>query len=320
MGGLSSPTVVDVDNDGVADVAYAADYGGNMYRFDLCDPNPDNWTVEKLFAAGVQKPITAAPAVSKINQDQYVVIFGTGSAVCQSDLTNKDQQSIYGIYDDLTQSGNILVSADDLLQQKFTVSNGYRYLSNNNFDTNKYKGWYFDLPDNGERVVVKPSMILQTVAVTSRVYETQTSSSGSSNTDVDPCVSSTQTVTSSAYSWLLQFNARTGGGLTKNNARINLGDTVLSSGAYASGLKLSSLSAFTFVNASLRSSSVTRDGDSGGSGTEPELGNGNSLSNSCFTQQNNHVLGVSATGVSSYKVDGPSCGTLRCLSWRELTE
>ncbi|HRL35168.1 MAG TPA: PilC/PilY family type IV pilus protein, partial [Neisseria sp.] len=35
VGGLSSPTLVDVDFDGLVDVVYAGDYGGNMYRFDL---------------------------------------------------------------------------------------------------------------------------------------------------------------------------------------------------------------------------------------------------------------------------------------------
>ncbi|EMT3259848.1 pilus assembly/adherence protein PilC, partial [Neisseria gonorrhoeae] len=34
-GGLSSPTLVDKDLDGIVDIAYAGDRGGNMYRFDL---------------------------------------------------------------------------------------------------------------------------------------------------------------------------------------------------------------------------------------------------------------------------------------------
>ncbi|EPT3529184.1 PilC family type IV pilus tip adhesin, partial [Neisseria gonorrhoeae] len=39
-GGLSSPTLVDKDLDGIVDIAYAGDRGGNMYRFDLSDSNP----------------------------------------------------------------------------------------------------------------------------------------------------------------------------------------------------------------------------------------------------------------------------------------
>ena len=39
VGGLSTPTLVDTDFDGVIDVAYAGDRGGNMYRFDLRGEN-----------------------------------------------------------------------------------------------------------------------------------------------------------------------------------------------------------------------------------------------------------------------------------------
>ncbi|HFA5921230.1 TPA: pilus assembly/adherence protein PilC, partial [Neisseria gonorrhoeae] len=55
-GGLSSPTLVDKDLDGTVDIAYAGDRGGNMYRFDLSDSNPDKWSVSTIFEGG--KPIT----------------------------------------------------------------------------------------------------------------------------------------------------------------------------------------------------------------------------------------------------------------------
>ncbi|HGM1742319.1 TPA: PilC family type IV pilus tip adhesin, partial [Neisseria gonorrhoeae] len=72
-GGLSSPTLVDKDLDGTVDIAYAGDRGGNMYRFDLSDSNPDKWSVSTIFEGG--KPITSAPAVSRL-ADKRVVIFG----------------------------------------------------------------------------------------------------------------------------------------------------------------------------------------------------------------------------------------------------
>ncbi|HFC5641208.1 TPA: pilus assembly/adherence protein PilC, partial [Neisseria gonorrhoeae] len=55
-GGLSSPTLVDKDLDGIVDIAYAGDRGGNMYRFDLSDSNPDKWSVRTIFEGG--RPIT----------------------------------------------------------------------------------------------------------------------------------------------------------------------------------------------------------------------------------------------------------------------
>ncbi|HFB2960373.1 TPA: PilC family type IV pilus tip adhesin, partial [Neisseria gonorrhoeae] len=72
-GGLSSPTLVDKDLDGIVDIAYAGDRGGNMYRFDLSDNDPNKWTVRTIFEGG--KPITSAPAVSRL-ADKRVVIFG----------------------------------------------------------------------------------------------------------------------------------------------------------------------------------------------------------------------------------------------------
>ncbi|HFC6451624.1 TPA: PilC family type IV pilus tip adhesin, partial [Neisseria meningitidis] len=44
-GGLSSPTLVDKDLDGTVDIAYAGDRGGSMYRFDLSNQDPNQWSV-----------------------------------------------------------------------------------------------------------------------------------------------------------------------------------------------------------------------------------------------------------------------------------
>ncbi|EMU1170814.1 pilus assembly protein PilC, partial [Neisseria gonorrhoeae] len=69
-GGLSSPTLVDKDLDGIVDIAYAGDRGGNMYRFDLSDSNPSKWSVSTIFEGG--KPITSAPAVSRLKDKRVV--------------------------------------------------------------------------------------------------------------------------------------------------------------------------------------------------------------------------------------------------------
>ncbi|HGS8529619.1 TPA: PilC family type IV pilus tip adhesin, partial [Neisseria gonorrhoeae] len=74
-GGLSSPTLVDKDLDGIVDIAYAGDRGGNMYRFDLSNSDPNKWSAKAIFEG--TKPITSAPAVSRL-KDKRVVIFGTG--------------------------------------------------------------------------------------------------------------------------------------------------------------------------------------------------------------------------------------------------
>ncbi|HGN6895697.1 TPA: PilC family type IV pilus tip adhesin, partial [Neisseria gonorrhoeae] len=82
-GGLSSPTLVDKDLDGTIDIAYAGDRGGKMYRFDLSNSDPSKWSVSTIFEGG--KPITSAPAVSRL-ADKRVVIFGTGSDLTEDDV------------------------------------------------------------------------------------------------------------------------------------------------------------------------------------------------------------------------------------------
>ncbi|EMT4878008.1 hypothetical protein EEE23_12405, partial [Neisseria gonorrhoeae] len=62
-GGLSSPTLVDKDLDGIVDIAYAGDRGGNMYRFDLSNSDSSKWSAKVIFEG--DKPITSAPAVSR---------------------------------------------------------------------------------------------------------------------------------------------------------------------------------------------------------------------------------------------------------------
>ncbi|HFB6447428.1 TPA: pilus assembly/adherence protein PilC, partial [Neisseria gonorrhoeae] len=91
-GGLSSPTLVDKDLDGTVDIAYAGDRGGNMYRFDLSNSDPNKWSAKAIFEG--TKPITSAPAVSRL-ADKRVVIFGTGSDLSEEDVVGKDQQYIY---------------------------------------------------------------------------------------------------------------------------------------------------------------------------------------------------------------------------------
>ncbi|HEZ3514582.1 TPA: pilus assembly/adherence protein PilC, partial [Neisseria meningitidis] len=121
-GGLSSPTLVDKDLDGTVDIAYAGDRGGSMYRFDLSSQSPDQWTVRPIFEG--DKPITSAPAISQL-KDKRVVIFGTGSDLSEDDVDKMDEQYIYGIFDDDTETtGNVKVDlkglGGGLLEQHLT--------------------------------------------------------------------------------------------------------------------------------------------------------------------------------------------------------
>ncbi|ENW2755984.1 pilus assembly/adherence protein PilC, partial [Neisseria gonorrhoeae] len=175
-GGLSSPTLVDKDLDGIVDIAYAGDRGGNMYRFDLSNSDPSKWSVSTIFEGG--KPITSAPAVSRL-ADKRVVIFGTGSDLSEQDVLNTDEQYIYGIFDDDEGTVNVKVTngtGGRLLEQTLTKENNTLFLSNNKASGGSAdKGWVVKLMD-GERVTVKPTVVLRTAFVTIRKY-----------TDTDKC-------------------------------------------------------------------------------------------------------------------------------------
>ncbi|HGN6770270.1 TPA: PilC family type IV pilus tip adhesin, partial [Neisseria gonorrhoeae] len=175
-GGLSSPTLVDKDLDGIVDIAYAGDRGGNMYRFDLSDSDPNKWSAKAIFKG--QRPITSAPAVSRL-ADKRVVIFGTGSDLSEEDVLNTDEQYIYGIFDDDegtgTVKGTVKVTVQNgtgggLLEQTLTKENNTLFLSNNKASGGSAdKGWVVKLRE-GERVTVKPIVVLRTAFVTIRKY------------------------------------------------------------------------------------------------------------------------------------------------------
>ncbi|HGN6475665.1 TPA: PilC family type IV pilus tip adhesin, partial [Neisseria gonorrhoeae] len=167
-GGLSSPTLVDKDLDGIVDIAYAGDRGGNMYRFDLSDNDPNKWSVRTIFEGG--KPITSAPAVSRL-ADKRVVIFGTGSDLSEEDVLDTKEQYIYGIFDDDKGTVNVKVTngtGGGLLEQVLKEENKTLFL-NKGSDGSGSKGWVVKLMD-GERVTVKPTVVLRTAFVTIRKY------------------------------------------------------------------------------------------------------------------------------------------------------
>ncbi|EPI7223468.1 PilC family type IV pilus tip adhesin, partial [Neisseria gonorrhoeae] len=169
-GGLSSPTLVDKDLDGIVDIAYAGDRGGNMYRFDLSNSDSSKWSVSTIFEG--DKPITSAPAVSRL-ADKRVVIFGTGSDLSEEDVVGTNQQYIYGIFDDDKPTVNVKVTngtGGGLLEQVLSEENKILFLINNKASGGSAdKGWVVKLRE-GERVTVKPTVVLRTAFVTIRKY------------------------------------------------------------------------------------------------------------------------------------------------------
>ena len=323
-GGLSTPTLVDTDFDGIVDIAYAGDRYGNMFRFDLSGETPSEWSVQMIFQGSGNQPITSAPAVSRRSKDKYVVIFGTGSEIYQNELegTNGQINAVYGIYDDVSTDESkkaVLANSSELEQQTRESDGEHIYVSDNKVGKDK-KGWSLTLDPN-ERVTVKPTMILRTAVVTIRKYETKTIHTDSSSTDV--CLPDSTSTQTTAKTIIMGVNAENGGRLGLRDARISSKDRTFikreNNGQiyYANGMTFDGVINFTYMNSSKADDSpVTADGDSGGTGTDKELNATPSVpNNKCFATKGDRSL--LSNQLVSLKVEGRTCG-LKRISWREL--
>ncbi|MGJ8705395.1 PilC family type IV pilus tip adhesin, partial [Neisseria meningitidis] len=320
-GGLSSPTLVDKDLDGIVDIAYAGDRGGSMYRFDLSNQDPKQWSVRTIFSGN--KPITSAPAISQL-KDKRVVIFGTGSDLSEDDVLSTDEQHIYGIFDDdtaTTGSVNFSGSGGGLLEQVLSRDNDNKTLFLTDYkrsDGSGNKGWVVKLKD-GQRVTVKPTVVLRTAFVTIRKYK----DSG--------CGAETA---------ILGINTADGGKLTKKSARPIVPDTNTAVAQYSGhkqtakgksipigcmqkGNEIVCPNGYVYdkpVNVRYLDEkktdefSTTADGDAGGSGIDP-AGKRSGKNNRCFSQKGVRTLLMN--DLDSLDITGPTCGMKR-ISWREI--
>ncbi|HGG9657882.1 TPA: PilC family type IV pilus tip adhesin, partial [Neisseria meningitidis] len=319
-GGLSSPTLVDKDLDGTVDIAYAGDRGGSMYRFDLSGNNPTSWSARAIFSGN--KPITSAPAISQL-KDKRVVIFGTGSDLSEEDVDSKEIQHVYGIFDNDTDTG----TAQDgqgkgLLEQKLEKDKDGKTLFLSDYkrsDGSGDKGWVVKL-EAGQRVTVKPTVVLRTAFVTIHKY-----------TGNDKCGAETA---------ILGINTADGGKLTKKSARpiVPADNTAVAQysghkqtakgksipiGCMQKGNEIVCPNGYVYdkpVNVRYLDEkktdgfSTTADGDAGGSGIDP-AGKRSGKNNRCFSQKGVRTLLMN--DLDSLDITGPTCGMKR-ISWREV--
>ncbi|HEZ1392665.1 TPA: hypothetical protein WHE43_002118, partial [Neisseria meningitidis] len=320
-GGLSSPTLVDKDLDGTVDIAYAGDRGGSMYRFDLSNQDPNQWSVRAIFEG--TKPITSAPAISQL-KDKRVVIFGTGSDLSEDDVLSTSEQYIYGIFDDDTVANNVNVKLSGLggglLEQELKQEDKTLFLTDyKRSDGSGSKGWVVKLK-GGQRVTVKPTVVLRTAFVTIHKY-----------TGTDKCGAETA---------ILGINTADGGKLTKKSARPivpaenqavaqysghkkGINGKSIPIGCMQKGNEIVCPNGYVYdkpVNVRYLDEkktdgfSTTADGDAGGSGIDP-AGKRSGKNNRCFSQKGVRTLLMN--DLDSLDITGPTCGMKR-ISWREV--
>ena len=178
--GMTSIAQVSYAEDGKVDLVYAGDYYGNIWRI---NPKVNSCGADavKVFTAKkgtVVQPITAELSVKKApsSKSGYLVLFGTGQFSTTADPSNKEVQSLYGVWDENVTSptaGTINATAADLVKYSFgtyvaatntrgstaqgdtSVNSGKTWL-----ETTGKKGWMIDLSCNGcatgERFLDKP--------------------------------------------------------------------------------------------------------------------------------------------------------------------
>ncbi|HGO7878168.1 TPA: PilC family type IV pilus tip adhesin, partial [Neisseria meningitidis] len=303
------------------DIAYAGDRGGSMYRFDLSNDNPSSWTVRTIFQG--TKPITSAPAISQL-KDKRVVIFGTGSDLSEDDVLSMSEQYIYGIFDDDTAASNVDVKlkglGGGLLEQVLEQKDKTLFLTDyKRSDGSGNKGWVVKLKD-GQRVTVKPTVVLRTAFVTIHKY-----------TGTDKCGAETA---------ILGINTADGGKLTKKSARPIVPEANQAVAQYSGHKKTANGKSIPIgcmqkgnetvcpngyvydkpVNVRYLDEkktdgfSTTADGDAGGSGIDP-AGKRSGKNNRCFSQKGVRTLLMN--DLDSLDITGPMCGMKR-ISWREV--
>ncbi|OYV01940.1 MAG: pilus assembly protein PilY [Burkholderiales bacterium PBB5] len=254
--GLSAVTVVSSNDNGVADLVYAGDLKGNLWKFDISSSSPGSWKVANgaatpLFTAASGQAITARPGVTRFPKGGYLVAFGTGRYIDIADNGTTGTQALYGIWD----NGSSTVALSDLQTQTVVStatgadSNTYRLTTHavgpatdtpitgdNAISLASYysskKGWKMTLPSSGERVVAEATIRFGRVVVSTLVPSTAVCSFGGDG-------------------WIMDLDVITGNrspaldtnGDNKVDATDYLGATGGSSGTMAGGVRVGAVPA-----------------------------------------------------------------------------
>lgn len=176
--GLAAPVTADTNNDGTADVAYAGDLKGNVWKFDLSSADPSGWRVVNnapLFvatdAANNRQPITA-PMTTAVNDragdpnlGKRFIFFGTGSYFKVGDGTDEQRQGWYGIIDSPTTVLKTELVTRTMTSGTFAGTAVRTFSQAAANDMANKKGWRIELPRasppvaTGERIVTSSRLV-----------------------------------------------------------------------------------------------------------------------------------------------------------------
>lgn len=137
----SDVTVMDRDGDTFADRVYVGDVGGNVWRMDIDDPNPNKWTLEKFATLGSGLKFMYPPDVIATKNFDMVLI-GTGDR--EKPLVKTTTDYFFGLKDTAVGKDGTALTALQLAD-----------LTVNGTVTDPTKGFYLTLLP-GEKVVNAP--------------------------------------------------------------------------------------------------------------------------------------------------------------------
>jgi type IV pilus assembly protein PilY1 len=155
-----------------ANIIYAGDLQGNLWRVDISSPIPTNWVATVMFQArdnfpgGNKQPITTKPVVTLNPRFPQVlgtlVMFGTGQYLGLPDISNGNVQSVYGVYDPPAGYATAINRSSLLKQTLANATLGTLHVRTTSGTAPSYpanKGWYMDLSLlSGERVINTPAL------------------------------------------------------------------------------------------------------------------------------------------------------------------
>ena len=184
--GLSQPIWVDSNGDGKADIIYAGDLKGNLWKFDVSSASPANWKVayegRPLFiakdGAGNLLPITSSPEFRSHPLGGLMINIATGKAIVPSDFPNSSRtHAIFGIWDKVTFAGMTAAELDANLPwtlgkvlepRTFVGGTGLkRGLTGGVIDWSKRVGWHLPFNVASEMSVSNPTVALNELFIVS---------------------------------------------------------------------------------------------------------------------------------------------------------
>jgi type IV pilus assembly protein PilY1 len=246
--GIAGVTAVDVNRDEIVDYIYAGDLEGNLWRFDVSNPqnlNESGWITAiqdtsasakrrtLLFKTKTGQPITQYPAVTRHPLGGLLVYFGTGKYLESSDnnVSGATTQTFYAIWDrglgETVTNTNLLQQTVDSTSNKggfdvrLTSNNSVKWATAATPAAGTHLGWYMDLPTQGERSV-NPALVREGKIIFSTTIPASV-----------PCEPGND-------GWLMELDGFTGGRLPdtfdlNGNGSIDDGDLVSGGGGGGGG-------------------------------------------------------------------------------------